>query len=316
MVGKTLYIDFDTCVYSSAAQQQNTRILTLDTISKQEEYFKGKKEFNIWCKANERKQEEFLIRPAPELTGSIEYACKAIKDKFNNILAASGCNDYYVCIQGAGNFRNDIKSDYVAYKGQRAAKPLLFQECFDYTKRKFGSRCIVTEGMETDDFVCAKQWESYIAARTANNKEAAPYVIAYVDKDIPANAPGAYLNYYKLEDGVFWVDSRKQAYNFLHQTLLGDACDNIPGILKVSEEIRKLYKLRSSGCGVVAARTILGEGLSVKTMAERVVEAYRSTWEHDWRERLTDNCKFLYLQRYAGDVFDLDKYFDNMGVVL
>lgn len=313
---KTLYIDFDTIVYSSAAQQQANEILTFDTTNQKEQRFSGKTEFNKFCADNNRDENEFLIQPSPVLVGRKEYAFKSVNDKFANILKASYCDDYFVCIQGSGNFRNDIQSEYVDYKGQRGEKPILFQETFDFVKRKFGSRCIVTEGIETDDFICSKAWESYLIARKNKDKASAPFVIAYCDKDIVANAPGYFLNYSKLDEGVFWVDSRQQVYNFLTQVLTGDSADNIPGLLELSPEMKKLYGVKTRGVGKKTAEAILGVGLDEKTMAGRVVEAYRSTWPYDWRDRLNDNCKFLYLQRFRGDVFDLTKYFGKLGVVV
>lgn len=314
MNNKTLYLDFDTIVYASAAQQQRNEILTFDTTLKCEQRFESKTAFNKYCDEHQRDKDDFLIQPSPVLKGSKEYAFKAVKDKFNNIFKASHCDSYYVCIQGQGNFRNAIESEYVDYKGHRGEKPILFQETFDFVKRKFGSRCIITEGIETDDFICSKAWESYNIARKLHDRGQAPYVIGYCDKDIIANAPGFFLNYNKLEEGVFWVTGRDQVYNFLVQTLAGDNADNIPGILRLSDEIREKYGIKQAGVGVKIAKTILGTGLNEATMMERVVEAYKSTWEYDWRERLEDNCKFLYLHRFKGDEFNLKEYFGNYGV--
>lgn len=314
---KTLFIDFDTIVYSSAAQQQSNEILVLDTVTQQERRYKGKTAFNKYCQDNQRDPSDFLIQPSPVLTGRKEFAFKSVNDKFANIFNASYCDDYYVCIQGGNNFRNEIESEYVDYKGHRPNdKPILFNETYEFVKRKFGNRCIVSETNETDDIICSFAWQSYSIARKAGDRAKAPYVIAYVDKDIPANSRGWMLNYNKLEEGVFWVDKRQQTYNFLTQTLVGDTADNIPGIITLSPEIKAKYGIKTSGVGPKSAQAILGQGVDEKTMAERVIEAYRSTWEHDWRERLEDNCKFLYLQRHSEDVFDLTKYFATLGVTV
>lgn len=314
-MSKTLYIDADTLVYSSAAQQQKDRLLVLNTKTHEETLFDGKRPFYKYLKDNDLDENDFLTQVKSELVGTQEFAFKAIREKVNNILKETKCTDYYVVIQGSGNFRNDIESEYVEYKANRMSKPILFQQCFDYMKRKYGRRCIVTQGIETDDFICAKAWESYNVARKSGNKDDAPYIIAYCDKDIVANSPGWFFNY-RQEGGVFWVDNITQLRNFLTQTIVGDNADNIPGMLQVGPETKKKYSLRSNGCGPVAAKNILGENTTPKEMCERLLDAYRDSWPYDWKERLEDNCKFLYLQRFQGDQFNLESFFSRYGVTI
>lgn len=311
---KTLYIDFDTIVYSSAAQQQSNEILTFDTINQKEQRFSGKTEFNKFCADNDRDENEFLIQPSPVLVGRKEYAFKSVNDKFANILKASHCDDYFVCIQGSGNFRNDIQSEYVDYKGQRGEKPILFQETFDFVKRKFGSRCIVTEGIETDDFICSKAWESYLIARANRDKASAPFVIAYCDKDIVAGGCGYFLNYNKLENGIFWVSNVDRARNFWTQVLMGDSADNIPGITMLSDYTKSKFGIKTRGCGKVSASKILSNCVNEKDMILEVIDAYSSSWPNDWKERLEQNCMFLYLQRFKGDVFSLPNYLKRFNI--
>lgn len=313
---RTLMIDFDTPVYSSAAQQQKNRCLAIHVKSGKEKLFESKTEFNNWLAKNPKfTKEDFIFDVVSEVTGKPEFAFRAIKQKFDNILRNSGCDDYYVFIQGSGNFRNNYNSPYVDYKGQRTAKPIMHPDCFDYVVRKFGDRCIVSDGVETDDLIVIKSWESYNQALSVRDKNAAPYLIAYCDKDIPANGRGWMLNYNKME-GIYWNDSLSQARQFFVQVLIGDGADNIPGILTLSDDIKTKYGIKVKGCGPASAAKILNECKTEKEMAARVVEAYQSTWPEDWKERLRDNCFFLYLQRYEGDMFDVDKFFGKYGVAL
>ena len=47
---------------------------------------------------------------------------------------------------------------------------------------------------------------------------------------------------------------------------------------------------------------------------ERVLEAYRLSWPDDWKQRLQDMCFFLWMRREEGEMFELTKYLDNIGV--
>lgn len=316
-MSKILYIDADTVLYSSAAQQQTNKCLAKHKKTGREKLFSNKTEFNNWIKENPKwKVEDFEFEVVSELVGVAAFAFQSIRQKVDKIVEASGCEEYYVCIQGSGNFRNDYVSPHVEYKGHRVAKPILFKECFDYTVKKYGDNCIVSNGIETDDFVCIKGWESYNQALKTRNRDDAPYIIAAIDKDLQANTVGHMLNYNKLEQGIFWNDIHTQTKKFFTQVLIGDTADNIPGIVTLSDDIKKKYGIRVKGCGPASAEKILGDKVSEAEMASRVVEAYRSTWEYDWKQRLADNCFFLYLQRYHGDVFDVDKFFGQYGISL
>lgn len=312
---RTLFIDADTVLYSSAAQQQKNKCLAKHS-SGTEKLWNSKTEFNGWAESNQVDKSEYTFEVVSELVGVPAFAFQSIRQKIDKIVDASGCDDFYVCIQGSGNFRNDYVTPHVEYKGHRVAKPILFNECFEYTKKKWGSNCIVSSGIETDDFVVTKGWESYNMGIAQRDRNACPYVIAYVDKDIVANSRGWHMNYNKLENGVFWVDGLTQSFNFFTQVLIGDTADNIPGIIELSDDIKKKWGIRTKGCGPASARKILEQCKTEAEMATNVVEAYRSSWPHDWYARLRDNCFFLYLQRYEGEVFDVDKFFSQYGVVL
>lgn len=312
---RTLFIDADTVIYSSSAQQQKNKCLATDSGGTQK-LWNSKTEFNEWAEANNIDKSEYTFEAVGELVGVPAFAFQSIRQKIDKIVDASGCDDFYVCIQGSGNFRNDYVTPHVEYKGHRVAKPLLFNECFEYTKKKWGDNCIISNGIETDDFVVIKGWESYNMGITQRDRNACPYVIAYVDKDIVANSRGWHMNYNKLENGVFWVDGMTQSRNFFTQVLIGDTADNIPGIVQLGDETKRKYGIRTKGCGKASAEKILGECVNEAHMARNVVEAYKDTWPHDWYARLRDNCFFLYLQRVEGEIFDVDKFFGQYGVIL
>ncbi len=312
-----MYGDFDTLLYAAASQQQKNGCISTNTITGDSVSWESKTKFNEWLATQSKyEKSDFTFTVSSVLVGEPRFAFQSIKQKVDKIFNASYCDDYYVCIQGSGNFRNDYVTPHVEYKGHRVAKPILFQECFDYVVRKYGNRCIVSTGIETDDFVNIKAWESYNMGMATKDKSNCPYVIAYCDKDIVSCGRGWFLNYNKLEDGVFWNNSMMQTKNFFTQTLIGDTADNIPGLVTVGDVTKATYGLKSKGCGKVAAETILGECVNETHMARNVVEAYKDTYPNDWKERLKDNCFFLYLQREPNEVFDIDKFFAQYGITL
>ncbi|MNR08768.1 hypothetical protein D3C85_1249380 [compost metagenome] len=175
-------------------------------------------------------------------------------------------------------------------------------------EKKYKDKCVVTTGMETDDYVNIAAWESYNKAKKTRDKDKADIVVAFVDKDIIQNGRGWFINYNKLEQGVFWNNEFDQYKSFWTSVLTGDNADNIPGLEKLSAITKERFKIARDGVGPVAAGKIL-EGLKTeREMISRVSECYSASWEEDWQERLQDNCFFLYLRRKSNEMFDLIEY--------
>lgn len=313
---RTLVIDGDTLIYSSAAQQEKKRCRAINIKSGNDKLWESKTDFNKWlANQDEWQKADFVFEVVPELTGHISFACKAIREKIDKIFNRSYCDDFIFIQQGSGNFRNSYESEYVTYKGQRGDKPVLFQECFEFTQKKYKDRCIVTSGIETDDLVCMYGWESFNTAVQSGKKSLAPYVIAYIDKDIPANIPGFMLNYGK-DESIFWNSKFSQTKQFMAQLLRGDSADFIPGLAKLSDESKKKYGINRDGVGPVAVEKILASCTTEKELAENTIECYISAWPDDWKQRLNDMGFFLYLLRHENDKWDVDKYFESLGVKL
>lgn len=314
---RILYIDADTLLYAAASQQESRQCLAKNRITDKEKLFESKTKFNEWHASNsayDKTDYEFTV--VTNLVGRPEYAFQSIKQKVDKIFNASYCDEFFVCIQGEGNFRKEYETSFVEYKGHRADKPILFNECFEYMKKKYKERCIVSSGIETDDFINTKAWESYNLASSSRKKSDAPFVIAYCDKDIVANGRGWFLNYNKLDEGVFWVDGLTQTRNYFIQVLMGDNADNIPGIIQLGDYTKSLYGIKTKGVGIGSATKILKDCIVEEQMARNVVEAYKDAWPQDWKQRLADNCFFLYLQRYEGEQFNVDEFFGRYEIQL
>jgi 5'-3' exonuclease len=100
------------------------------------------------------------------------------------------------------------------------------------------------------------------------------------------------------------------------QLLTGDNADNIPGLSKLADESKIKYGIRTAGVGKVSAEKILGSCSTEKELAENTIECYMSAWPDDWKQRLNDMGFFLYLLRHENDKWDVDKYFESLGVRL
>lgn len=302
--GKLLYIDADTLLYSSAAKEEVNKCLAKHVPSGREKLFESKTEFNTWLKANTKwNKEDFEFTVVKELNDSdngIRFACASFKQKVANIVEAVGAKDYFVCIQGEGNFRKAYPAKYVQYKAQRGEKPVLFKELYDWVKVKYKHRCVVVDGEETDDYV----------VRTA----LAGNIVSACDKDVFANSYGLFYNYMKPEDGVFvWTDEQRWK-KYWWQTLCGDSGDNIDGIVHLAQVTKDKYSIKTKGVGGKTADTILDGCTTEKEAAERVLEAYQLAWPEDGYERMKEMCFFLWMRRWEGQMFDLDSYLKELGV--
>lgn len=301
---KLLMIDADTLLYSSAAKEEVNKCLAKHIPTGREKLFESKTEFNNWLKLSAKwRKEDFEFTVVKELVNpdnGIRFACASFKKKVENIVEAVDAKDYFVCIQGEGNFRKTYPAKYVQYKAQRGDKPLLFQELYDWVQVKYKHRCIVVNGEETDDFV--------VRAILAG------HVGACADKDLFANASGLFYNYMKPELGVFeWTDEQRWQ-KYWWQVLRGDVGDNIDGIVQLAKSTKELYGITTKGVGDATADKILAGCSSEKEAAERVLDAYLKAWPEDGYERVKEMCFFLHMRRYEGEMFDLDEYLKKIGV--
>lgn len=309
---RTLVIDFDTVLYSSAAQQQKNRCIATHIASGRPKLWESKTEFNEWLKGQDRfTEDDFTFQVDPLLTGAASHAFRTIDQKLSNIIDAGGCDDFLIIIEGPGNHRMERESKFVNYKGSRPEKPLLFHQCKEFIRSKYRHNLLMATGRETDDEVVMRSWQSYNRSLKYRDKNEAHYVIAYCDKDIPANGRGWMLNYKRLDEGIFWNDGFTQSYNFATQCLTGDNADEIPGILYLDPSLKKRFGIRVNGVGPATAIKLLEDCKTEADLAARVVECYKITHPDDWRERLDDNAFYLYLLRSEDDKWDAARYFGD-----
>lgn len=323
MQRELVYIDADTLLVSSAAKEEYTRCLATNITNGKSKLFENKTAFNTWIKDNpEKDKANYSFEEVKEVKEDdfdeegnkiprFSYCCHSVKMKVEGIRKAVNAKEAIVLIQGKDNYRKTHPSKYVDYKGQRTQKPLMLEELQKWTKKYFKDKCEIISGEEVDDYIVRKGWESF---NNSTCVEDASVVIAFCDKDIPANTCGAMLNYLHLEDGLFWNTPFEQQKAFWTQTLRGDTADNIDGILKLHQDIRTKYNIKVAGVGEKTAEKLLAGCKDEKELAEVVLEAYMLSYPEDGFERLQDMCFFLWMRRYEGQMFSLKEHLDKLGV--
>lgn len=314
-MSKLLLIDADTIIYSSAAKEEINKCFATNKNNGKSQMFSSKTAFNEWHKEYSKyPKEDYEFETVKELVGEISYACSSVKKKIGAILEAVPHSKFQICIQGTGNYRTEYPAKYVSYKGQRGDKPLLFKETYEYALNKWDGNILVVDNEEVDDYCCYNSWKHW---NPKGNVEDSNIVISAVDKDLFQHCVGAMHNYYKPEEGVFWNTRKAQYKGYWGSCLVGDAADNIDGILKLSDETLRKYGIRKSkdnACGKVAAARILSDVKSEQDAAQRVVDAYKLAWPDDGIDRLSDMAFFLWLRKREGQMYSLREHLDFLGV--
>lgn len=219
-----------------------------------------------------------MISKTPdEIKDDIAGTLQAIKDDiFTN-------KDSEIYVSGSGNFREQVAT-IVPYKGTRDpnAKPIAWPMVRSLLETEFGAT--VVEGMEADDMLAIRATE-----------EGGNAIIASCDKDL-LQVP-AYHYYWgsgKVPKRLtFKVSEEEAELNFLHQLLIGDTTDCIPGLHRI---------------GKVRARAFLDErkGLPYRAIVRDIVDFYAER-ECKLSMKIPTLCGMTY-DISTGKVFYLDRH--------
>lgn len=251
------------------------------------------------------------LKPLPEKEESyLKWAMWQIDSKVGDIKQVSNAKDYKLWIGGEGNFRYDV-AQIQPYKKDRPDKPLLFKELRQAFIKKYGKRVsIARDGIETDDEISMKGWESYWNFRKTGIYK---YVLGYIDKDID-QVPCPSLNYDKPELGITIPTIEDCCYAFCKQIIKGDSIDSIRGL---------------EGYGDKTALKLLEGRNTPKEMYEAVVAAYKDFYgleafpftshrgvesTRTWKDMLRENARLLYMLREPNEVYDIEETFKRLGV--
>lgn len=167
----------------------------------------------------------------------VENALHSLKLKIEDILEEAQPNNYSLYLTAGKNFRHNMQEDY---KAGRSAKPVLFDNCFQYLVKKYEAE--VGIGIEADDLVAMKQTKDTC--------------IAHIDKDLDTVA-GLHFNYNHYS--FYRLTENEALANFYRQMLVGDRGDNIAGV---------------KGIGEVKAKKFITDDMSEADMYKTVYELY------------------------------------------
>lgn len=346
------YVDFDTVLYRAASTvQQNYIIVThkaegwkerFDGVSKF--YGLGKSKSGGWIGEQNASREEqglplykaedFDIEELAELKETpteykdiIEWAMSRIDYTVGDIKKTCDADKYVLGIGGNSNFRYEV-AHILPYKGKRKSKPLLFEELREAFISKYKSKVsIARDGMEQDDEISIKGWQSYYHfLKTGEHK----YVLAFIDKDLNM-VPCPHFNYDKCEDGISTPAIEDCAKAFCTQLIAGDlSTDGIQGLPNLSEDFAKKYGLpKPRGVGKATALKLLEDCKTPKQMYERVIEAYQTyyglepfkfiSWrgvesQRTWLDMLKENAILLHMMRKPNERYDIEETFKRMEI--
>ena len=322
MSKKLLIVDFDTPIVRSASMcQTNYVAVHIDTGN---EYpVQSQKAFLQKINPEYHKKYKFEWKPQPlkpaadstenkEILHHPEYiGMHALNREIEKIRTAASTWAYDVLfvIHKEGNHRNEIAT-IAEYKGQRKEKPIFTPEIKEHAIKKLGDKAILAVGEESDDTVAQYLYEEYL--RVGERKEHFNVVLGHVDKDID-QCPGWHYNYDK--NVIYWVDKISAARKFYTQCIMGDASDNIKGIVDLPKEVKEQYGIwKGKGVGEKSAVKLLEDCDTPQKMLQRVVDLYRIQYPDNWFDILQENCRLLYLKRTPDDAYCLQSKLDIFKV--
>lgn len=226
-------------------------------------------------------------------------ACDLIIDHIKKNVP-SGRYEFYLT-DSKENYREDISVTEV-YKGNRldTPKPVHHEVVKQHLMDKYGAK--IAKSAEADDACCVIGAKGYYSNKINT-------CVVSSDKDL-SGSPGYIFNF---TNDVWEYNTELDADRFFwKQCIMGDKqVDNILGLVNVSDEFRKKYKIRKSkGVGKAAADKLLGDCETNEEMFEIVKEAYQSYHGDNWRTVLNEMGKLLWMQRKKGVIFDVSWYED------
>lgn len=210
------------------------------------------------------KDEGCFIEKAKDVE-PLENALHGMKESLQSVIGAVGATSYKVYLTGEGNFREQI-SVTRKYKGTRDPdhKPVYYKELKEYLINYWNAE--IVNGMEADDYLAIEQ------TKDPNNT-----IIASIDKDLKQICGWKY-DFVKKEK--YWVSEEEAMRFFYYQLLVGDAVDNIQGVV---------------GIGPKKAQQILAGCKTEKEMYDACVKTYNN------QELLNEMAQLVYIRRVEGE---------------
>ena len=286
-----LHIDADTLLFSRAVVIDNDPCTVKHHKSGRKKTFDSFSDF-IHFLENDEKGKKFTVKDFD--VPVIGFAFSNFNDSLKRVVDQNWIEDYTIYLGGATNFRKDL---YPQYKANRKKSPAMRKFLFDYVCWKYKEKVKVSVNEEAEDFCLAQAMNDPIGC------------IGFVDKDLTTQS-GLFFNYQKMDKGVFFINKTQAFYNLCCQLLHGDrACDNVQGITKVTHELKKKYKLKTSSIGEKTAERLLDDVKNCKLeMKKRIVDIYQLTYGSRWREELQFTGSLVFISKVHGEYFDINKF--------
>jgi hypothetical protein len=210
-----------------------------------------------------------------------------------------------------GNFRDKV-AKIQPYKGQRVAKPLLFNSIKNKLIEKISSHIIQPTGsFESDDVL-----SMYLAEHKEHGSDS-DRAISSPDKDLKM-CVGWHADANRWDDEAIYTEDFEGFYQYCFQGLRGDPIDNIQGIPYAVESIQRQFGLRKGkGFGEVSAAKCLADCKSKEELANRVAHLYKETFKEglkistgeilSWTDVMDENMQLLKMLDHEGQEYKFSK---------
>lgn len=232
-----------------------------------------------------------------------------IQASVDAILKKPWCKELILIIGGVGNYRNDISE---TYKSSRGKKPERFIPLREWVIKTFNPT--IKDGVETDDVVAWRGWESYYKALLTGNKDDADVVSIHIDKDLD-QFPGWHYKYSEHGKNPVWISPLEALRNFYVQMLLGDKVDCIEGLpmVRTSRLWFKKPQKEWYGCGKKTAKYLIDQCSTEIEMLQMVEDLYKDWYyeekgDENWMDKISVAYQLLKLMEYEGVLPDYYTY--------
>lgn len=289
------HCDADTLLFKCVVVQEKEPCIATHKKSGRSKEFDSFTNFHSWLDENPKwNMADFHVN-------SVAFAIHNLKKSLETLNNLPFANSVTYYVGGSTNFRRDLYSEYKANRGD---KPKLFPYVYDYMIRR--KDVVVSLNEEAED---AAACNAFLGTSLSNPHDSST-VLCYIDKDLDMIGGWRY-NYNKPELGVFWQDELDAFRCLCEQLLKGDrACDNIKGIDFITDELTKAYKFRKAkSIGDTTAKKLLDDCSTKQELIDRICHIYQLSYGDDnWKQELDFTGKLVYISKYKGVYFDVDKF--------
>ena len=270
------------------------------------------------AEALEKELETIEFRQEASLKGGrltpLNRAIATFKKKIREVENRYGDHIHFVCIEGEGNYRDDL---YPNYKAQRQGEIILRERLSEWIKENWPKdKLIVAEGHETDDEVALRMWMGH---KYHEKHGEWVYMISSCDKDLRTVA-GKNYNYCKKEEQI--ITELEADRWFCTQLLYGDKVDNIKGInFKLPKEFLHPFGIRATAgkVGEKTAERLLEHCETSKECFQKVVDCYKEAHGDRWLMCLQEEALALRMchtraEMETGSHYQIRVHLEHLGI--